>query len=283
MKRFSLRITVEPGEDRTACALLAQQSGLAKARIKDAMAKGAVTLATGKGSNKRLRRATTLLKPGQVLELHYDQELLAITPPQARCLFDQGGYSVWEKPAGLLAQGTQYGDHCSLVRQAELHFHGQRPVLPVHRLDREAAGLMLLAHNREAAARLSQLLQEGKIDKGYRITVTGRPEPAEGCIDLPLDHKPALTRYRVTGYDAATHRTEVEVAITTGRLHQIRRHFAAIGHPVLGDPRYGTGNKNREGLQLFAHHLAFRCPFSGRPHDFDLDAPVAAAPETPTS
>jgi len=275
MQRFSLRITVEAGEEQTACALLAQRSGLAKGRIKDAMVKGAVCLKVGKGSRKRLRRASTVLKPGQVLELHYDQELLGLQPPQARCLFDAGPYSVWEKPAGLLAQGTQYGDHCSLVRQAELHFQGKRPVLPVHRLDREAAGLMLLAHSREAAARFSRLLQEGKIGKGYRITVVGRPEPDEGDIDLELDHKPALTHYRVTGYDPATNRATVAVSIATGRLHQIRRHFAAIDHPVLGDPRYGTGNKNRAGLQLVAHSLAFRCPFTGKRHDFDLDTTPA--------
>ncbi len=272
-ERLSLRITVAPGETLTAAALLAQRSGLAKARIKDAMIKGAVFLIAGKGSRKRLRRATAPLKAGQVLELHYDRRLLEVTPPTARCLYDAGPYSVWEKPAGLLSQGTQYGDHCSLVRQAELHCQGQRPVLPVHRLDREATGLMLLAHSREAAAKLSRMLQENRIAKGYRVVVIGRPEPAEGAIELPLDDKPARTRYRVTGYDPTSDRATVAVTIDTGRLHQIRRHFAAIDHPVLGDPRYGTGNKNQAGLALVAHRLVFRCPFTDRQLAFDLDQP----------
>jgi len=54
------------------------------------------------------------------------------------------------------------------------------------------------------------------------------------------------------------------VQIRTGRLHQIRRHFDLIGHPVMGDPRYGTGNKNKEGLQLEADQLRFICPFAKR-------------------
>ncbi|MDH5298072.1 MAG: RluA family pseudouridine synthase [Desulfobulbaceae bacterium] len=265
MQRFSLRITVAAGEQRTACDLVAAAAELAKARVKDAMAKGAVWLLRKKGGNKRLRRATTTLRPGDELELHYDPELLALTPPLAQCLLDQGHYSVWFKPAGLLAQGTPYGDHCSLVRQVEIAFQSKRQVLPVHRLDREVAGLMIVAHDRKAAAHLSQLLREDKIDKQYRVTVVGKLTPEKGAIDLELDGKPAATEYTVTGYDPAADTTIAEVTIHTGRLHQIRRHFELIGHPVVGDPRYGSGNKNRTGLQLVAFSLAFRCPFTGRP------------------
>jgi tRNA pseudouridine32 synthase/23S rRNA pseudouridine746 synthase len=170
---------------------------------------------------------------------------------------------VWFKPPGLMAQGTAYGDHCALLRQVESHFHPRRPAFLVHRLDREVAGLMLVAHDGRAAARLSALFREHRITKLYRVRVRGEMQPQAGKIDLPLDGKAALTRYTVIAYDRAAHSTTLEVDIATGRLHQIRRHFAMIGHGVMGDPRYGTGNKNRSGLQLEAAGLRFRCPFSG--------------------
>lgn len=270
MTSFSLKIVLATGEEQTACDLLASRSGLSKSKIKDAMAKGAVCLTRKKKGRKRLRRATTPLRPGDILEFHYDEAVLAVVPPQAECLHDAGRYSVWLKPAGLLAQGSNLGDHCSLPRQAELYFHPPRLILPVHRLDREACGLMLLAHDKEAAAKLSQLFRENLIDKRYRLTVVGKPA-AEGAIALPLDGKAAATAYRLLGHDPATDTATVEATITTGRLHQLRRHFALIGHPVMGDPRYGEGNKNQSGLQLVAWRLAFRCPFSGKPQEYVID------------
>jgi tRNA pseudouridine32 synthase/23S rRNA pseudouridine746 synthase len=257
-----MRITVAPEDAGTACELIAARAGLAKSRVKDAMCKGAVWLTGKRGGRKRLRKATAQPGPGDVLDLFYDARLLAVKPPLAQCLHDAGQYSVWLKPAGLLAQGTDYGDHCSLVRQVEVYFRLKRPVLPVHRLDREAAGLMILAHTKTAAAKLSKLLQDNGIDKQYRVTVRGRLSPEEGVIELPLDNKPALTRYTLTAYDPASDTSVAEVTLKTGRLHQIRRHFAMLGHPVLGDPRYGQGNKNSTGMELVAHRLVFRCPIT---------------------
>jgi tRNA pseudouridine32 synthase/23S rRNA pseudouridine746 synthase len=268
---FSMRITVAPEDAGTACELIAVRAGLAKSRVKDAMCKGAVWLTGKRGGRKRLRKATAQPGPGDVLDLFYDARLLAVKPPVAQCLHDAGQYSVWLKPAGLLAQGTDYGDHCSLVRQVEVHFRLKRPVLPVHRLDREAAGLMILAHTKAAAAKLSKLLQDNGIDKQYRVTVLGHLSPEEGVIDLPLDNKPAITRYALTAYDPATDTSVAEVTLKTGRLHQIRRHFALLGHPVLGDPRYGQGNKNTTGMELVAHRLAFRCPITRKEVCISLD------------
>ena len=268
---FALRITIGPEDAGTACELIAARAGLAKSRVKDAMCKGAVWLTGKRGGRKRLRKATAQPGVGDVLELSYDPRLLAVKPPVAQCLQDARHYSIWLKPAGLLAQGTDYGDHCSLVRQAEVHFRLKRPVLPVHRLDREATGLMILAHTKAAAAKLSKLLQDNGIDKQYRITVLGRPSPEQGTIELLLDNKPASTGYTLTSYDSASDTSVVEVTLKTGRLHQIRRHFALLGHPVLGDPKYGVGNKNTTGMELVAHRLAFRCPFTRKEVRISLD------------
>ena len=130
----------------------------------DAMIKGAVRAKGKKGGMRRLRRAKTVLKAGDKIEFYYDEKLLSLSPQSSVCLDDRIHYTVWYKPPGLLAQGTAFGDHCSLARQAELLFPS-RPSFLVHRLDREAEGLMLLAHSRAAAAKLSELFQKGGVIK----------------------------------------------------------------------------------------------------------------------
>jgi tRNA pseudouridine32 synthase/23S rRNA pseudouridine746 synthase len=130
---------------------------------------------------------------------------------------------------------------------------------------------MILAHSKTAAAKLSKLLQDNAIDKQYRVTVLGCPSPEQGQIELPLDGKPAVTRYTLTSHDQASDTSVVEVTLKTGRLHQIRRHFAMLGHPVLGDPKYGVGNKNSTGMELVAHRLVFRCPITRKEVRISLD------------
>lgn len=272
MSKLTVIKNVDEGTSGTACDFLAAQSGLSKARIKDAMNKGAVWIRKRKGGLRRLRRATAALSAGDRLELYYDERLLSVKPPQAQCLGDLKHYSVWYKPAGLMAQGTMYGDHCSLMRQAELFFKSGREIFLVHRLDREASGVMLLAHSRNAAARLSELFRHNLIIKQYRVEVLGNlsGRGARGTIDLPLDGTSALTEYEVASYDPRSNTSTATVLIRTGRLHQIRRHFEMIGFPVMGDPKYGKGNKNADGMRLAAVSLKFRCPFQGKEVEFTL-------------
>jgi tRNA pseudouridine32 synthase/23S rRNA pseudouridine746 synthase len=272
-QRFSLKQAVHANDPKVAVDFLAQHAGLSKAAVKDAMNKGAAWLVR-KGT-RRVRRADTLLREGDRVELHYDKQLLALTASPGRCLLNNAHYSLWFKPSGLLAQGTAYGDHCSLLRQVEktMRDAGQTPHL-IHRLDREAAGIMLIAHSRTAAARLSALFQANQVTKRYRIQVQGdlaKQYGAQGRIELPLDGKAAVTEYNMTAYDPATNIATVEVRLLTGRLHQIRRHFDAVGCPVVGDPKYGRGNKNREGMRLVATSLGFVCPFSREPVAVTLD------------
>jgi tRNA pseudouridine32 synthase/23S rRNA pseudouridine746 synthase len=264
LEKFSITKTLIDKTSPQACDFIALHSGLPKARIKDAMNKGAVWL-TRKGQGRiRLRKATYLIQKGDMLELHYDPKVLSTKPPLASILADFTHYSVWIKPARLLTQGTDYGDHASLLRQVETFFNPRREAYPVHRLDREAAGLILVAHSGEAAAKLSKLLQDHKVIKRYRAEVSGLPEKAEGIIDEPLDGKEAMTRYRVTSRHPDTNTATVLIEIDTGRLHQIRRHLAGIGHPVMGDPRYGSGNKDGKPMRLTACELEWICPFTGK-------------------
>ena len=271
--RFSFQTTAGRAENRTVCAILAEGTGLSKLRVKDAMQKGAVWLTRTGSGERRLRRAQAVPRPGDGLAIHYDAELLARVPPAAVCRHDEGRFSVWFKPAGLMTQGSRYGDHCSLLRQAELFLRPGRQALPVHRLDREAAGLVMIAHDRPSAGALSRMFAERRIVKRYRAELRGRagPESSAGRIDLPLDGRAATTEYRVVRYDPATDTSLVDVVMRTGRRHQLRRHFAIAGFPVMGDPRYGENNKNNDGLKLTAWGLEFACPFSGRPRVFQLE------------
>jgi len=281
MQKFSLKKAVSIDDPKTACNFLVKHTGLSKSRIKDAMHKGAVWNRKEKGKQYRIRRATATLKTGDYLSIYYDDKLLALSPLRPECIGDQRRYSVWFKPAGLMSQGTKYGDHCSLLRQAELFFKSRRKVFLVHRLDREATGIVLIAHDKTAAGKLSHLFRSQKIIKRYRALVLGNlaaPRPQDK-IDLPLDDKPAVTEFAVRDYDPASNLSLVEIIIHTGRKHQIRRHFEAIGFPVMGDPRYGRGNKNSSGLKLMASALEFHCPFSDK--DLVFDSPFAdfASPE----
>ncbi|HEY9036421.1 MAG TPA: RNA pseudouridine synthase [Pseudomonadales bacterium] len=249
---------VQPAAPVKALDALIAETGLSKGRVRHAMNCGAVWLSRPGKSQKRLRRATAELLAGDVVDLYYDVTVLERKPIPAIRVADERRYSVWFKPPGLLTQGSRYGDHCSLSRQVEQH-DPSRSVFMVHRLDREAQGLVLLAHDREAAARLSALFSEHRITKTYRVSVSGKAME-RGELTEPIDGKEACTRFVRESYNAENDTSVLLVTLVTGRKHQIRRHLAGIGHPVLGDPRYG-GRLCEQGLQLAAVSLVFDDPF----------------------
>lgn len=268
----SVRVIVSGQEHRTSVAILAEATGLSKLRVKGAMQKGAVWLKrTGRGE-RRLRRAQTVPRPGDVLSIHYDEELLARVPPTAERQHDAGRFSIWFKPVGLMTQGNRFGDHCSLLRQAEVFLRPERQAFLVHRLDREASGLVIIAHDRAAAGALSRIFADRRVVKRYRIEVRGQigPESAEGRIDLPLEGKMAVTEYTVFKYDSKRDVSTLNVVTRTGRRHQIRRHFELIGFPVMGDPSYGADNHDAAGLKLIAWGLEFTSPFTGEMMKFQM-------------
>lgn len=245
---------------------------LSKARLKDAMNKGAVSWQRGK-QHKRLRRAQSPVAPGEQLHLNYDSDLLQRSCEAPVLLADEGSFSVWFKPAGMLAQGNEWGDHLSLLRYAELFNNSKRAVFLLHRLDREASGLMLIAHQQKTAAELSQLIQQHQISKKYQVLVLGKLAESvvsAGQINAVLDGKACETRFTlVPGWQQAT-TTLLDITLISGRKHQIRRHFADIGHPVMGDPRYGTQNQDPAGLGLQAVELSFALSGGRRKYQYQL-------------
>lgn len=154
----------------------------------------------------------------------------------------------------------------------------ERPGI-VHRLDRDTSGLMVVARSAEALRLLQQALSAREIEREYLALVEGRPPARTGTIDAPIGRDPRVrTRMAVGGGSAREARTHftlerplpstslLRLRLETGRTHQIRVHLQAIGHPVCGDPEYGTpGMLGLERQFLHAARLAFTHPFSGEP------------------
>lgn len=268
---FSRTLVVE--KPAPACDLLASLTGLPKGRIKDCMLKGGVWWHKPGRSATRLRRATSLIKPGEKLEINYDPFLLSIRPGQPQLVAREARYSVWNKPAGVLAQGTRFADHCSLPRLVRTLLGLSADAHPVHRLDREAQGLALLAHDGRAAAQLGDLFRSGAVDKEYRVIVSGIPDWEMQTSDQPLDGRPCRSHFKVLRTDPASATALLAAHIETGRKHQIRRHLAAMGHAVVGDTLYGPRQSRRQALGLWATSLALNCPFTSGRLNWNLPSP----------
>ena len=146
----------------------------------------------------------------------------------------------------------------------------------VHRLDRETSGVIIFAKNEAAEIELKKVFKERKIKKYYVALVSGKLEPEEGRITIPLGRapkdrlrvvpkasgKPSETLYRVLKYYPNANVSLLEIELKTGRMHQIRVHLSAIGHPVVGDKIYGGSTSIKLDRQfLHAKKLEFVSPF----------------------
>lgn len=249
--------------------LLHGASRISKQGIKAAMTKGAVWLTRGRNT-QRLRRAKRKLRAGDEIHLYYDPKVLAQIPAEPALVADVGGYSVWNKPFGLRSQGSKWGDHCTVSRWAERHLLPERPAFIVHRLDRAASGLILVAHTKTIAAALAELFRNRSVEKRYQAWVagdfSGQQTPLR--VEQPIDEKNAASEFSFIKVENG--RSLIDVRIETGRKHQIRRHLAVLGYPIVGDRLYGDGAKDGLDLQLTAYLLAFRCPINDEVVDYRL-------------
>lgn len=249
--------------------LLQRDSGLPRQRIKSAMTKGAVWLTRGR-TTQRLRRATRKLREGDEVHLYYDSQILEEIPAEPDLIADVDAYSVWNKPFGLRSQGSKWGDHCTVTRWAERHLRPERSAFVVHRLDRAANGLILVAHSKTMAAALSKLFQERLVEKRYRAIVTGdfsrQSDPLR--IEAKIDEKDAVSEFSFVRVEEGY--SEVDVRTETGRKHQIRRHLAGLEFPIVGDRLYGHGASDGSDLQLTAYLLTFHCPVANKHVEYRL-------------
>ncbi len=190
--------------------------------------------------------------------------------PKIEVLYEGSDYLIVNKPAGLLSAPVGGGQEPSVIGELQRRKPKSHLFL-VHRLDRETSGVLLVAKTAEAALRFKNLFRRRLMKKRYLAKVEGRLLPPEGEINLPLKVLPRLgrtvpaavgsarwarTRYQVERYEEGA--TWVWLFPTTGRTHQLRAHLSAIGHPVVGDVKYGA--KPAARLFLHASALSFKDP-----------------------
>jgi tRNA pseudouridine32 synthase/23S rRNA pseudouridine746 synthase len=172
-------------------------------------------------------------------------------------LFVDGEAIVIDKPAGLPVDTPRAGGNSVEARIEELSLGFKRPPVPMHRLDRDTSGCLLLARNPKARARFQQAFETGAITKSYLAVLDGEMEGDEGSIELPVAKvssqkggwrmvvdeggKAAVTRWRKLA--TADGQSLVEFKPTTGRTHQIRVHAArGLGAAIVGDPVYSLAD-----------------------------------------
>ena len=191
--------------------------------------------------------------------IHEDEDLVVSAKPSGEVVHRGSGHD-----AGWI-------DAVGVVIGAQL--------TPVGRLDRDTSGLLALSRSRLGARRLFESLKDGSLRRTYLALVQGEPKRKQGKIDHPLakwgeageermqvdpEGAPAITVYRVL---AGSRRASLlQVELETGRTHQIRAHLAAEGHPVLGDPRYGTGASHGLSMDLQLERLFLHAETLILPH-----------------
>jgi len=265
---------------------VADRTGMSRSHIQKLITEGRLT------SAGRTLKANSLVEAGAELTLEVPEPAVATPLPQpeidVRVVYEDADLLIVDKPAGLVvhpapghADGTLVN---ALLGRGGAEAYGgiagvRRPGI-VHRLDRDTSGLLMVAKTDLAQGSLMAQLKARRIKKTYLALVSGSVAAAVGRIEAPIgrdpkhrirmavisDGRPATTGYRVAERFAGW--TLLELDLVTGRTHQIRVHLDAIGHPVAGDPLYGTGTSRRgpDGLaRLFLHawRLELTSPSSG--------------------
>ena len=251
----------------------------------------------------RQDKAGYRIRGGETVELDFHRlEPAPITPEQIplQIYFEDQDLAVIEKPAGVVVHPGSGVRDGTIANALLFHFKNlsdvggeSRPGI-VHRLDKKTSGLLIVAKNNIAHARLSAAFQSREVQKTYLALVHGRPPRTAAAIDLSVGRHPtirtkmaagqskgraAFTEYKILGHLRGF--SLLEVKIKTGRTHQIRVHLSAIGHPVAGDDVYGErtfkqfirkfGPLNR--YFLHAAGLRFYHPTTKQPLEFHSPLP----------
>jgi 23S rRNA pseudouridine1911/1915/1917 synthase len=273
-------------------------TGLSRSHVQKLITAGNLT-----GDGERLR-ANTMVSAGATVRLVVPAvaslELIPEPDIVLDVVYEDDDLLIVDKPAGLVVHPSPGHDtgtlvHALLGRQAGAEYGGiagvRRPGI-VHRLDRDTSGLLMVAKTDRAQSSLMAQLKARRVKKTYQALVQGSVSAAVGRIEAPIgrdpkqrtrmavvpDGRPSVTGYRVRERFGGW--TLLEVDLITGRTHQIRVHLDAIGHPIAGDPVYGTGTSRRgpDGLKrLFLHawRLELTSPADG--HLIRAEAPLPPA------
>ncbi|MBB1585706.1 MAG: RluA family pseudouridine synthase [Propionibacterium sp.] len=271
-------------------------TGYSRSRMAELIASGSVLL-----DGEIVARASRLVAAGAMLELVADpRPTHAVATPRLAdglsVVHEDRDIVVVDKPAGVAAhpslgwEGPSVTEHLAAAGIAIATSGAPERQGVVSRLDVGTSGLMVLARSDRAYSVLKQAFRNKTVDKTYQALVQGHPDPFTGTIDAPIGRHPGHEwkmaiveggRESITHYETLeAHRTAtlVEVRLETGRTHQIRVHFAAIGHPCCGDPLYGSDPAlaRRLGIDrqwLHATRLAFEHPVEGSHVEFESELP----------
>ena len=212
----------------------------------------------------------------------------------AMTLYEDDDILALNKPFGLAVQGGEKTARHVDGMMASLEKDGVRPKL-VHRLDKDTGGLLLVAKTRKAAQSLAEAFKGRDVEKTYWALVVGAPRPKQGEINMPVAKrmvriggkgveqvvpaegegaKPAVSLYQIV--EDIGRVAFVAMRPITGRTHQLRVHAAAIGHPIVGDYKYGGAESRIEGvaekLHLFCRAMTFNHPRTGK--TMTINAPL---------
>jgi 23S rRNA pseudouridine1911/1915/1917 synthase len=279
-------------------SFLAESLG-SRARAQRLIGAGAVTV-DGAAVPKRHR-----MTPGELVVVDEDADRLRDADPAQTAEFgvayEDEHLVVVDKPAGVVVHPARGHWQGTLAQALEGRAAGGEDAFRagiVHRLDRDTSGLLVVAKSDAVHTALKEALQRREVVREYLALVEGRPPARSGTIDAPIGRDRRVRTRHSTDTDepreavteftlerALPRATLLRVRLQTGRTHQIRVHLQAIGHPVCGDPEYGTpGLYGLERQFLHAEHLAFTHPVTGEPVDVHspLPADLTAALERAT-
>ncbi len=217
-------------------------------------------------------------------------------------VYEDDSLLVVNKPPGMVVHPTYRNSSGTLLNGLLWHVRERDGMVPsiITRLDKNTSGLVLVALSPEVHARVQRDASAGLVKKEYLALVRGTPTPRSGSISLPLARSPEDRRLVVVTLAGQACETRYEVLsppcepdlvscgpdlvrsgyslvrceLVTGRTHQIRVHFAAVGHPIVGDPTYGEAHATLARQALHAWRLTLRHPVSGEP--LQVEAPVPA-------
>ena len=221
----------------------------------------------------------TLLKKGDILKIKAYKEGIDYIPDQEsiKVVYEDDWLLVVDKPKGIIIYPENKDGNGTLVNRIAKYYTDTRqnfPVRPVHRLDRDTDGLVLVAKSSFIQPKLDNMILNKEIERYYQCEVEGIIKNS-GVIDKPIGrdrHDSHKMRVSKTGKEAKTiykvlenkkDTTLVECLLKTGRTHQIRVHFSYIGHPVVNDPLYGKV-KDDSGMELTAYKLVFIHPVTNK-------------------